>query len=139
MLLCIAVQPLAEVLVGVGRPGHLPSVDRGGIVLTGGGVAKHHGATDAAAAAGHHCDSPAEVEKLSWMFGSTHRTIMVEWAGRQSLLPPADGPRHPVRLLRSWTVSAGGGGAIGATPLKITDYHKPANAYLGYGGGYGGL
>jgi len=29
--------------------------------------------------------------------------------------------------------------AIGGTPLKITDYYKPAINYNGYGGGYGGL
>jgi len=29
--------------------------------------------------------------------------------------------------------------AAGGTPLKITDYYKPAYSYLGYGGGYGGL
>jgi hypothetical protein len=27
----------------------------------------------------------------------------------------------------------------GGTPLKITDYYKPAISYNGYGGGYGGL
>jgi hypothetical protein len=27
----------------------------------------------------------------------------------------------------------------GGTPLKITDYYKPAINYQGYGGGYGGL
>ncbi len=29
--------------------------------------------------------------------------------------------------------------ATGGTPLKITDYYKPAISYYGYGGGYGGL
>ncbi|HSX16330.1 MAG TPA: hypothetical protein VLF40_06065 [Candidatus Saccharimonadales bacterium] len=29
--------------------------------------------------------------------------------------------------------------AVGGTPLKITDYYKPAYSYYGYGGGYGGL
>jgi hypothetical protein len=24
-------------------------------------------------------------------------------------------------------------------PLKITDYHKPAQTFNGYGGGYGGI
>ncbi len=27
----------------------------------------------------------------------------------------------------------------GRAPLKISDYHKPANSYFGYGGGYGGI
>jgi hypothetical protein len=30
-------------------------------------------------------------------------------------------------------------GAVGGTPLKVTDYYKPAINYNGYGGGYGGL
>jgi len=27
----------------------------------------------------------------------------------------------------------------GMTPLKVSDYHKPASSFYGYGGGYGGL
>lgn len=32
-----------------------------------------------------------------------------------------------------------GGLAGGQQPIKITDYHKPAQNYYGYGGGYGGI
>lgn len=32
-----------------------------------------------------------------------------------------------------------GGLASGQQPIKITDYHKPAQNYYGYGGGYGGI
>lgn len=37
-----------------------------------------------------------------------------------------------------YVLPAGGLGE-GKSPLKITDYHKPAQSYFGYGGGYGGI